>query len=125
MSKNKDRIFNWERYANEGWCDGCKRKIGATSDLLGYRELVAMNDGYGNYFIFDSYLCCENYVRQFGSSLEGCGTHSSDYVDRIADNIKKKPNWHISWTSLKIIQKRNKDRDDREREQEDSSEWEY
>jgi len=82
------------------WCDYCKHRI---NKLKANNELVVVSDGLEKYYVFDSWdcaiACCEKHRLS-----EGCGLHDAEAVAILESLVKKKPNWHISRTSIKILE---------------------
>lgn len=82
------------------WCDRCHQRLGK---LPKGNELVLVNDGLGKYYVFDSWQCALDHCKE-GKLFEGCGQHDSEIMSRFENVIRRKPNWHISRTSIKILE---------------------
>lgn len=99
-------------YDMESYCDKCGNKLGKKRKLI--TRLVFVNDGYGKYYAFDCERCAYDYVKKFGTSLDGMGSHSYEECQKLADKLTKTQGWSISWTSIKILEERIKRGDDKD-----------
>lgn len=92
------------------FCDFCNAELGIKRKPV--TRLVFINDGYGNYFAFDSERCAFSYVKKFGKNLEGMGTRSYEECTALEKKLQTILGWSITWTSLKIMEARIKRGDD-------------
>lgn len=82
------------------WCDRCHQQLGK---LPKNNELVLVSDGLDHYYVYDNWDCAIQDCRE-GRMHEGCGQHDYSIMAKFELVIRKKPNWHISRTSIKILQ---------------------
>lgn len=104
---NKE-ISKWEDYSDECWCDFCQHRLLRKKS---HNELVIVGDGYENYFLFDSFECAINHFKK-GFLAEGSGTHTAKLIERLKAKLVKQVGWHISYTSIKILEKMVKEEDE-------------
>ena len=99
-------------YQVKQYCDKCSKELG--KKRKGITRLVFVNDGYGKYYAFDSEKCAFEYIKKFGTSLDGMGIHTYEECHKLADSLTKIQGWSISWTSIKIMEERIKRGDDKD-----------
>lgn len=94
------------------FCDFCNGELGKKRPPV--TRLVFVNDGYGNYFAFDSEKCAFSYIKKFGKNLEGMGTRSYEECSVLEKKLQTILGWSVSWTSIKILEERIKRGDDKD-----------
>lgn len=68
------------------------------------REMLIINDGYGNgYWVFCSHSCCRQYRRK--NQMEGYGPVPASRVDELVEQVHRRQGWRISRYSTKILDK--------------------
>ena len=82
------------------WCDRCHQRL---NKLPKDNELVLVSDGLGKYYVFDSWHCAVEHCHE-GKLFEGCGQHDSEVMVKFEAAFRRKPGWHISRTSILILQ---------------------